>query len=58
MASGRVNLAVMLQNQRVPCSSQPLDALFLSASSPSFLGTLSLSLISLCMQIHLHELGV
>ncbi|KAJ9677336.1 hypothetical protein PVL29_022361 [Vitis rotundifolia] len=42
MASGRVNLAVMLQNQRVPCSSQPLDALFLSASSSSFLGSRSM----------------
>ncbi len=42
MVGGRVNLAVMLQNQTVPCSSQPLDALFLSASSPSFLGSRSM----------------
>ena len=34
------NLSVLLQNQNVSCTSQPLDALFLSASSsPSFLGS-------------------
>lgn len=46
MACGRVfggsNLTALLQNQRAPCSSEPLDALFLSGSSSSFLGSRSM----------------
>lgn len=34
--------AVMLQNQRIPYSSQPLDAFFISGSSSSFLGSSSM----------------
>lgn len=62
MAGGRVysggasssSLSVLLQNQRGPCASEPLDSLFLSGSSNSssaspFLGTFSLSfLLCLC----------
>ena len=51
MAGGRVyssgtggnsgsNLSVLFQNQKGTCASEPLDSLFLSGSSPSFLGTL------------------
>ncbi|XP_057950632.1 homeobox-leucine zipper protein HAT5-like [Malania oleifera] len=46
MAGGRVyggsNLTALLQNRRVPCSSEPLDSLFISGSSPSFLGSRSM----------------
>lgn len=36
---GGSNLSVLLQNQRVPSSSEPTDTFFLSGSSPSFLGS-------------------
>ena len=51
MAGGRVynsggnsgsNLSVLFQNQKGPCASEPLDSIFLSGSSSSFLGTLFL----------------
>ena len=41
-AGGSNNLSVLLQSQRVPSSSEPLDPLFIPGSSPSsFLGILS-----------------
>uniref|UniRef100_A0A5B6ZLQ3 Homeobox-leucine zipper protein n=2 Tax=Davidia involucrata TaxID=16924 RepID=A0A5B6ZLQ3_DAVIN len=42
--SGGSNMnTVLLQNQRLPCSSsEPLDSLFISGSSPSFLGSRSM----------------
>ncbi|XP_050223901.1 homeobox-leucine zipper protein HAT5-like [Mercurialis annua] len=41
---GGSDFSVLLQSQRVPCAttSQPLDAFFLSGSSPSFLGSRSM----------------
>lgn len=39
---GESTNTILLQNQRVPCSSEPLDSLFLSGSSPSFLGSRSM----------------
>jgi hypothetical protein len=42
------NLSVLVQSQRGPCAaSQPLEAFFLSGSSPSFLGILSNYLFAL-----------
>ncbi|KAH1074523.1 hypothetical protein J1N35_026851 [Gossypium stocksii] len=41
--AGSNNLSVLLQSQRVPSSSEPLDTLFIPGSSPSpFLGILSI----------------
>jgi len=53
MAGGRVyssgtggnsgsNLSVLFQNQKGACASEPLDSLFLSGPSPSFLGSRSM----------------
>jgi hypothetical protein len=42
------NFSVLVQSQRGPCAaSQPLEAFFLSGSSPSFLGILSNYLFAL-----------
>ncbi|XAR50092.1 hypothetical protein NMG60_11004325 [Bertholletia excelsa] len=41
-AGGSNTTTVLLQNQRVSSSSEPLDSLFLSGSSPSFLGSRSM----------------
>ncbi|KAG8638872.1 hypothetical protein MANES_14G074500v8 [Manihot esculenta] len=42
MASGGSNFSVLLQSQQRPSTSQPLDAFFLTGSSPSFLGSRSM----------------
>ncbi|KAG2679146.1 hypothetical protein I3843_11G037800 [Carya illinoinensis] len=39
---GSSPLSVLFQNQKGSCASQPLDSLFLSGSSPSFLGSRSM----------------
>ncbi|GAB4845527.1 hypothetical protein Ancab_038933 [Ancistrocladus abbreviatus] len=39
---GGSNMSALLQTQTVPCSSQPLDAFFISGSSPSFMGSSSM----------------
>ena len=41
-SGGSNNLSVLLQSQRVPSSSEPLDPLFIPGSSPSFIGILSM----------------
>jgi len=41
-SSGGSSLSVLFQNQKASCASEPLDSLFLSGSSPSFLGSRSM----------------
>ncbi|XP_022735919.1 homeobox-leucine zipper protein HAT5-like [Durio zibethinus] len=45
-AGGSNNLSVLLQSQRVPYSSEPLDPLFIPSSSPSFLVSGTRSMVS------------
>jgi len=41
-SSGGSSLSVLFQNQKASCASEPLDSIFLSGSSPSFLGSRSM----------------
>ncbi|KAE8124082.1 hypothetical protein FH972_018992 [Carpinus fangiana] len=41
-SSGGSSLSVLFHNQKASCASEPLDSLFLSGSSPSFLGSRSM----------------
>ncbi|XP_062169210.1 homeobox-leucine zipper protein HAT5-like [Alnus glutinosa] len=41
-SSGGSSLSVLFQNQKASCASEPLDSLFVSGSSPSFLGSRSM----------------
>lgn len=53
---GSSPLSVLFQNQKGSCASQPLDSLFLSGSSPSFLGTLSFFLLAISLSFYIYTI--